>query len=406
MNYIVGLDVGSHAVKAAVAERRRDGSLHIMKLIKMPCAGMRRGVVDDVAEVTRSLNAILAEVKKVAPRAVKNIYLSFGSKDVRMRPSRGMVIVSRADSEIHQDDVDRVNEAASAVSLKDNRTVLHALTQEYIVDGVDDIRNPIGMTGNKLEANGILIDAFEPSVKSVAKCVEIAGGTVSGVILSTLATSQAVLSKNQKELGVIMVEIGAGTTGVAVYEEGKLLQTAVMPVGSAHITNDLAIGMKSEVGVAETVKLTFGAALPKAIPARESIELQKISAEAEGAVARRFVAEIIEARLAELFEFIDGELKRINRSAKLPGGVVLTGGGAKLPSLVDLAKRELRLSAHVGIADGTRFALGGSDLAGQMEDPEFACALGLLLVASEKTEEPSQPARGGFFKRIVKYFLP
>lgn len=407
MTYITGLDIGSQTIKAAIAEIKKDGTLSVAKLIKMPSQGMRKGMVDDIAEVTRSVNQVLGDIKKFAPRAVKNIYLSFGTHDIKVRQSRGMVIVSRADSEIHQGDVDRAIEASHAVNLPANRQVLHTLIGEFIVDGVGDIRDPVAMIGNKLEVNSAIIDAFAPAVKNLTKCVEIAGGHVGGVVLSPLASSRSVLSKNQKELGVVLVEIGAGKTSLSVYEDTKLLHTAIVPVGSSHVTNDLAIGMKSEIPVAETVKLSFGIALPKEVATRELVDLAKINAEARGTVPRRFVAEIIEARLAEMLEFVDEELKKVGKSAKLPAGVVFVGGGAKMPSLVDLAKRELRLSAQIGVPDASFFDLKSGELAAQMEDPEFACALGLLLIGSDGNNEKNpQPSKGGFFRKLVRYFIP
>lgn len=408
-NYITGLDVGTHSIKAAVAEIKRDGKLNLIKLFKMPSSGIRRGIVDDIAEATKAINQALGEIKKVSPKAIKNIYIGFGGSDVKVRFSRGMVIVSRADSEIHQDDVDRAVDASAAVNLPANRMTLHSLISEYIVDGVGEIKDPIGMIGNKLEVNSVIIDAFSPAVKNLMKCVEIAGGKIAGVILAPIASSRSVLSKNQKDLGVVLIDIGAGKTGVSVYEEGKLLHAAIFPVGSSNITNDLAIGVKSDISAAEILKLTFGSALTREVPAREMIDLKKISASANGLVSRRLTAEIIELRLAEILEFVDNELKKIGKNGKLPAGIVLVGGGAKMPSLVDLTRRELRLAAQVGSADASLVNSKGAEPSSQIEDPEFACVLGLLFAASDNNLSDfsgADPLKIGFFKKIIKYFIP
>lgn len=406
-NFIVGLDIGSQNIKTAVAEIKKDGKPSLIKVFKLPSAGIRKGIVDDVAEATRSINQALAEVKKIAKNAVKNIYLGVGSHDVKIQSSRGIVAVSRADYEIYRDDVDRVVEASRAVNLPSNRMVLHALTQEFIVDGVGDIKDPIGMVGNRLEVSSLIIDAFAPTINNLTRCVEIAGGGVSGLIFGPLASARAILSKNQKDLGTVLVDIGFGKTTMSVYEENKLLQAAVFPCGSGNVTNDLAIGLKSSILVAEMIKFSFGSALAKEVSSREMIDLKKIDAVSRGTVSRRFISEIIEVRLAEIMEFVNNELKRIGRGAKLPAGAVLVGGGAKIPAVVDLAKQELRLAAQVGIPDVSAFNISSNALSSQLEDPEFACVIGLVSLGLDKMNESAVNFKGrGFLRNLLRYFIP
>ena len=216
------------------------------------------------------------------------------------------------------------------------------------------------------------------------------------------------MSKSQKELGVVLVEIGFGRTGLSVYEENKLLHTAIFPVGSGNITNDLAIGLKTAIATAETVKLSFGAAIAKEVSRRDVIELSKIDPKAKGIVTRKFVSEIIEVRLAEIFDFVNNELKRISRHAKLPGGVVIAGGGAKLPGIAELARQELRLPSQIGIPDVSGLEILNSELALQLEDPEYACALGLLMWGGDKLSESriSSNSVKGFLKNLFSNFLP
>ena len=407
MSYIVGLDIGSQNIKAAVAELRKDGKSYLIRVFKSPSEGIRKGTIAEVGEATRSISHVLSEVKKISKGAIKNIYLGVGSHDSKVLFSKGVAAVSRANSEIYKDDVDRVIEASRAIKDINNRIMLHLITQEFIVDGVGDIRDPIGMIGNRLEVNSLIIDAFEPAIKNITRCVEIAGGDVAGLIFSPLASSRSVLTKNQKELGVVLIDIGFGKTSISVYEENKLLHTAIFPVGSGNVTNDLAIGVKSSIVAAEMIKFSFGSALAKEVPSREMIDFKKIDPAARGTVSRRFIAEIIEMRLAEIFEFVDNELKRIGRSRKLPAGAVLVGAGAKIPAIVDLAKQELGLSVQIGVPDVSGFNLG-AELSAQIEDPEFACVVGLVGMGLDKTEMPAGQSLlpRNFFRNLFKYFMP
>jgi len=408
-NYITGLDIGSNSIKATVAEVKSDGQLSLVKVLKTPSGGMRKGRIDDLSELTRALNIMFSEIKKISKVALKNIYMNIGDHDIHTQSSRGIVAVSRADYEIHQDDVDRAVQASRAIDLKSNRMILHAITREYIVDRVGDIRDPLGMVGNRLEVNSLIISAFSPAVKNLTKCVEMAGGIVSGLIFSPLASARSVLSKNQKELGVALVDIGFNTTNMCVYEENKLAHASVFPIGSGHITNDLAIGLKTSVDAAEAVKLTFGSASSKGISGREQIDLKKIDSNVKKNVSRRFISDIIEVRLAEIFEFVNNELKLINKAGQLPVGVVFVGGGSKLPGLVDLAKEELELPAQIGIPDTSALNMPSGEMSLQLEDPEFVCSTGLLLEGKKRmfdTDSGPVSGFGDWIKRLFKSLMP
>lgn len=408
-NYIVGLDIGSQCIKAVVGEVKKGGKVSLVQILKMPMAGLRRGMVDDIPEATRAVNQVLGEIKKISKNAVKNIYVSIGSPDFKVQSGMGMVAVSRADSEIYQDDIDRAVESSQAIKLPLNRMIVHSLINEFIVDSISGIRDPLGMVGNRLEVSSLLIDAFAPAIKNITKCVESAGGGISGLIFSPLAASRAILTKNQKELGVVLVDIGFGKTGISVYEEGKFLHSAVFPVGAGNVTNDLAIGLKTSTVAAENIKLSLGLALAKETPSREQVDLSKFDPATKGTVARRYIAEIIEARLAEVFEFINNELKCISKSARLPAGAVLVGGGSKLPAIVDLARQELRLSAQVAVPDVSELDINNPELMTFSEDPEFAVAFGLLLSGMDQSKDPKSRISGGmgdWFKRIFSAFTP
>ena len=224
-----------------------------------------------------------------------------GSSHVRVQSSVGVVAVSRADYEIYRDDMERAVASSQAVSLPPNRMILHALVRAFVVDSIRNVQDPLGMTGNRLEVSSLLIDDFAPSVKNLTRCVEMLGGGLGGLILSPLAAARSVLTKNQEELGVVLVDIGFGKTGMSVYEEGKLLHTAVFPMGGGNLTNDLAIGLKVPVETAEILKASFGSARAKEVGAREAVELAKVNPRLKESVSRRLIAEIIEERLSGNF---------------------------------------------------------------------------------------------------------
>ncbi|MBI3045922.1 MAG: cell division protein FtsA [Candidatus Harrisonbacteria bacterium] len=405
--YITGLDVGTNSLKAVIGEIKNDGQLAVIKILKTASGGMRKGSIDDLAEMTRALNIMFSEIKKVSRNAIGNIFVNVGGTDIHVQSSKGIVAVSRVDYEIQPEDVDRAVQASQAVNLSSpNRMVLHAITKEFVVDGVGDIRDPLGMVGNRLEVNSLIIDAFSPSVKNVTKCLEMAGASIGGLIFSPLAASRAVLSKNQKELGVALVDIGFGTTSLCVYEENKLVHAAVFPVGSGNITNDLAIGLKTSVEAAEAVKLTFGSASTRGISGRENVDLKKIDSHARHNVSRRFIADIIAVRLAEIFEFVNNEFKLIGRAGKLPVGVVLVGGGAKISGLVDLAKEELDLPAQIGIPDLTSLDMPSGEVSLQAEDPEFVSAIGLALWGRDRTFTEGGGSSLNWLKELFKNLLP
>lgn len=407
-NIIVGLDIGSRTIKAVIGEAKRGHPLTLLNAFKMPSLGIRKGVVDDVSGVTQALAPVMGEIKRLSKNARANIFLGVGSTDIKVQSSIGVVAVSRADNEIYQDDVNRAIQSAQAVNLPANRMVLHAIVKEYIVDGVKDIRDPIEMVGSRLEVSSLIVDAFAPAVKNLTKCVEILGGNLGGLVLTPIASGRAVLTKNQKELGVALIDIGFGKTSICIYEEGKLIHAAVLPVGSGNVTNDLAIGLKISVEAAETIKLSFGSAITREVSMRDTIDLLKVDPRSKGIVSKKYIAEIIEVRLAEVLEFVNNELKYLSKAGRLPAGVVLAGGGVKIPGIVDLVKQELKLPAQIGIPEFAEIDISDTHIAQKLEDPEFTSALGLMLTGYDKFSEgtASSFSRQGFLKKILKYFAP
>lgn len=405
---ITALDIGTSRIKVLIAEEKRDGRLALVKILKPPSAGLRKGAIVDQDDAVRAVGDALAKIRAFSKSAAKQVYINIGGADIKSQPSRGIVAVSRPNSEIFQDDVDRVVHAAQSINLASNRSVIHSDNRQFIVDSVGDIVDPIGMIGSRLEVDALVIEAFTPSINLLTKCVKMSGAKIGGMIFNPLAASRAVLSKNQKELGVMLLDIGGGSTTLSVYEENKLLHTAALPVGANNITNDIAIGLKISIEAAEAIKLSFGHALAREVSSKDGIDLKKLDPGAKSIIARRYLSEIIEVRLAELFEFADGELKKVSKNRQLPAGVVLTGGGAKLPGIADLAKQELKLPAQIGIPDPRMFEIGSPDMAEDFEDPELAVVAGLVLWGKDLTYKGG----GGSvlnklpFGNFIRYFMP
>jgi len=429
---ITALDFGTSQIKVLVAEAKRDGQLSLLGVFKLPSAGLRKGEIATFEEAIQSLKRAVDEIKQISKSSLKNIFINVGGSNVKFQNSRGIVAVSRADSEIYPEDIERVIKASQAINLGPNRMIIHTITREFIVDGIGDIYDPLGMIGNRLEVNSLIIDAFKPAVNNLIKAIEAVGGRVGGLIYAPLASARSVSTKAQRELGIVVIDIGFGTTSMAVYEENKLLSVNVFPVGSSNITNDLAIGLRCSIKTAETIKLSFGSALAKEISNKEKVELHQIDETLKSIVNRRFISEIIEIRLAEIFEFVNNELKLIGKSGQLPAGVVLTGGGAKIPGILELAKQELKLPIQIGIPElpgiefinddfrtkidpHTRTTINAegaknnqSSFGVGVEDLEFSVANGLLLWGLDQTlkETGWTISKKGWLGKIFRHFLP
>jgi len=402
---ILGLDIGSETIKAVVAETTPGGKILLKAGFRRPSRGMRKGVVVDMENATSAVLGLLEKVREISKSALKNIYLRVGGSDVRVQSSRGITAVSRANSEIYKDDIDRVREASQALNLPPNREILHTIIREYIVDGVGDIQDPLGMVGARLEVLSLIIDAFQPTIRNLSKCVELAGGSISGLVFGPLASASTLLTNNQKELGSASIDIGYGTTGIAVYEENKLLHTRVFPVGAGHITNDLAIALKIPVEVAEKVKLSYGYASSRGTSSKDKIDLQKIDSKVKGAPTRKFISEIIESRLSEICDLINSDLRSIEKEKHLPAGIVVTGGGAKLPGVAELFKDELKLATQIGYPKENIFETESQAMLEFLESPEYALVLGLIL-SSQQVQHRRISVNGSKITKIIKNLMP
>lgn len=370
--YVAGIDLGSSMVRVVVVKHDREAAqLLLMGLGESPMEGMQKGVITDVEEAVASLSRALDGAERMSGVPIERAFVSINGVHISSQSSRGVIAVSRADGEITADDMVRVVNAAQAISLPNNREVLHVLPQDYVVDGQERIHDPVGMTGVRLEVDAHMVEGSAPFIKNVAKVVNQAGVHIDDFVFSPLAAA-AVLSKRQRELGVAVVDLGAGTTSLAVYEENVLLSTAVLPLGASHITNDVAIGLRASIDIAEEIKKQHGTALPDTVKQSERIMTASEESSEEESVSRHEVSTIIRARLDEIFGLVDRELKNINRSGLLPAGVVLTGGGAELAGVVEVAKKKLKLPARIGLPEG----FGG--ISERVQGPAYAVVLGLI----------------------------
>lgn len=405
---ICGLDVGTSNIRAVVAQLvSGQEKPQIIGIGSVSSFGLRKGVVVDIEETAKGIREAIGEAERASDVSIRYVFVNIGGHHISCRASKGVVAVSRADGEISREDTDRAIKAAKAISIPQNRELIHTICRSFTVDEEKNIKDPVGMSGVRLESDVLMIEGATPYMKNLTKSLNEAEVEVADIAFSPLVASKAVLTKRQKELGVLVLDLGGGTSGLTVFEEGDIIHTCALPVGGGHITNDIAIGLRTSVEVAERVKLEYGFALPEEINKKEVIDLTKLEGE-EGVVSRRYIAEIINARLVEIFDLANRELKKIGRQGLLPAGLVLVGGGAKMPGIVDLAKEELKLPAQIG------FPAGVDGIVNQIDDPSFAAAVGLALWGVNEQEKiPDRSFAfselGGIFGKLQKWlkaFMP
>ncbi len=382
-HYIVGVDVGTNSVRVVQAKvdlsrtaaesGQQSGGLSVIGASEVPSLGLRRGVIVDIEEAVSSISSALEKVERMTGVPVSVANVSISGNHISSLSSHGVIAISRADGEITENDIVRCVDASQAISIPQNKEVIHVFPKTFSLDGQTGIKDPLGMSGIRLEVDTIIVQAGLPFVRNLNRAVLQAGLEVDELILAPCAAAESVLNKRQKDLGVCLVDLGAGTTSMAVYEEGDLLHTTVLPIGQMHITNDIAIGLRCSIETAEKVKLHFGHANPKAVDRDEEIDLSKFDSSEEQSTARGYLVEIIEARLEEIFNMVNNELKKIHRDGKLPSGVVLTGGGSKLEGVVEFSKKYLRLPSVLGMPQNA------SAIIDRVNDPSFATAVGLVM---------------------------
>lgn len=375
---ITGLDIGSTAIRIVVGQQsKNDDKLKIIGAIESPAQGISKGVVVSVEDAVSSISSALERVERMVGQPIEHAWVGISGSHIIAQESKGVVAVSKTDGEIRQEDVERVIEAARAVATPPNYEILHVIPKNFTVDSQTGIKDPIGMTGIRLEVETQIIQGLTSQIKNLTKCIYRTGLDIDDLVLSVLATSESVLTNRQKELGVIVINLGGSTTSMAVFEENDVLHTAVLPIGSEYITNDIAIGLRISIDTAEKIKVREGSCLPKDFRRQEEVKYVDVGGTEDSSFSKKKVAEIIEARAEEIMERVDKELKLIGKSGMLPAGVVITGSGAKLPGMVEVAKKSLRLPASLGYPQELVSNLD------KVSDVSFSTAVGLVLWGSQ-----------------------
>ena len=373
---VAGLDIGSSAIRMVVGQRLPEQKLNIIAAAEVPAEGITKGTVVSIEDAVASIARCLEKTQKIAGASVTSAWVGISGSHIISQESKGVIAISRSDGEVTEEDVERAIEAARTVATPSNYEILHVIPKSFTIDGQSNIKDPVGMTGIRLEVDAQIIQGLTSQIKNLTKCVYRTGLDIDDLVLSILASSEAVLTNRQRDLGVVLINIGAATTSVIVFEEGDVIHSTVIPIGSDHVTSDIAIGLRISIDTAEQVKLQFGTALPKDITKKDEVnigEFDSTISEEEAVVSKKYLSEIIEARVEEIFEKVDSELKKVDRSGSLPAGVVLIGGGAKLPGVVDIAKRKLRLPACLGFAQNITSAID------KVQDLSFLTAVGLVV---------------------------
>lgn len=389
---ITALDIGTAKIKVLGAIKKGK-DLEIAFKEEERSEGVRKGVIFSPEQVTEILKKIFLKIKRETGQKPDSVFVNINGAHLFSLSSRGVVAVSRADQKISEEDTQRVLQAAQTLSLSLNKEILSTIPREFIVDGESGIKDPVGLRGIKLEAEVLVLGGFSPYIKNLEKAVLNSDLQIEDIIPSPIASAKSCLTKRQKELGTILIDIGAATTGLAIFADGDLIHLTILPLGSAEITNKIAINLKTDVDIAERIKIEYGTCLFRGKDKRERID---IGEEEPLIFSHRSLSKVIDRGISEIFSGVKKELKKFS-GKNFPGGIVLTGGGSKIPKILSLAKKEFKLPIKLGRPKG----ISGID------DPSFSVVCGLVL---EGAEEEKIPEFGegiiSKIKRFFKIFLP
>jgi cell division protein FtsA len=400
-NVIVGLDIGTSKVVALVGEITADGSIEVIGLGSQPSRGLKKGVVVNIESTVQSIQRAVEEAELMADCEINAVYAGIAGSHVRSLNSHGVVAIR--DREVTHGDVEHVIEAAKAVAIPADQRILHVLPQEFIIDGQEGIRDPIGMSGVRLEAKVHIVTGADSAAQNIIKCVQRCGLVVEDVVLEQLASSFAVLTDDEKELGVCLVDVGGGTTDIAVFGNGAIRHTAVIPIAGDQVTNDIAVSMRTPTQYAEDIKIRYACALSQLANPDESIEVPSVGDRPARRLARQTLAEIVEPRYEELFNLIREELRRSGFEEMIAAGIVLTGGSARMEGAIELAEEIFHVPVRLGLPGQVK---GLSDV---VRNPIYSTGVGLLLYARDNSAPASRSAAlggnvAGVFDRMRSWF--
>jgi cell division protein FtsA len=400
---IVGIDVGTTKICTLVGETHEDGQLRIIGVGVAPSRGLRKGVVVNVHEATEAIRTSVQKAERISGYEVARAYVSVGGGHITAINSRGVVGISRGARGISEYDIERALDAARAIAIPHNREIIHTIPRGYVVDGQEGVKDPIGMQGIRLEVEAHIVTGASTSVSNLVKCVRDAGVHIDDLILQPLASGEAVLTESEREMGVVLADVGGGTTDIGIFIEGSIWHTLVLQTGGEHLTRDVAVGLRTPFSTAEELKIKYGHAIPASLPTDEVIEVTSFGDGAREAISRMRLAEVLEARAEEILTLILREVKRSGYDGLLAAGLVLCGGSAELAGFKDLAGKVLQLPVRVGIPHDLQ---GLTDV---LESPAYATAVGLLLwgkhhaPAGEPEPGPRRPP-SIFWQRVRDWF--
>ena len=399
---VVGLDVGTSKIVAIVGELAADGTIEVVGVGMHPSRGLKKGVVVNIESTVRSIQRAVEEAELMAGCEIHSVYAGIAGSHIRSLNSHGIVAIR--DKEVMPADVDRVIDAARAVAIPADQKILHVIPQEFIIDQQDGIREPVGMSGVRLEARVHIVTGAVSAAQNIEKCVRRCDLTVDDIVLEQLASSYSVLTEDEKDLGVCLVDIGGGTTDIAIFCEGGLRHTAVIPIAGDQVTNDIAIALRTPTKSAEEIKLRYACALPQLTSSEETIEVPSVGERAPRRLGRQTLAEVIEPRYAELYALIQSEIRRSGFEDMIAAGIVLTGGASKMEGAAELAEEIFHMPVRLGAP------IGVSGLAEVVRNPIHATGVGLLIYAREALTEgrtSESPKAMGFkdmFQRMRRWF--
>ena len=376
---IVGLDIGTSKVVAIVGEVQDDGELEVIGFGSQPSRGLKRGVVVNIEATVNSIQRAVEEAELMAGCEIQSVYTGIAGSHIRSLNSHGIVAIR--DREVGRSDVERVIDAARAVAIPADQRILHVLPQEFIIDGQEGIHDPIGMSGVRLEARVHMVTGAASAAQNIVKCVQRCGLEVEDIVLEQLASSHAVLTDDEKELGAALVDIGGGTTDIAVFHDGAIKHTAVIPIAGDQVTNDIAISLRTPTQYAEEIKIKYACALSQLANSDETIEVPSVGDRPPRRLARQTLGEVVEPRYEELFTLIGNELRRSGFEEMIAAGIVITGGSAKMEGAVELAEEVFHMPVRLGLPQYVR------GLGEVVRNPIHATGVGILLYARNKGEQ-------------------
>lgn len=391
-NLSVSLDMGTSKTAVVVAELGDDGHVRVVGHGEAPSRGIKKGVVVNMEATTKSIEQAVKEANDMASCSVQSVYASVTGSHLRSQNSQGIVPVAKPHREVTAKDVAHVIQSASALAISADQQILHVLPQEYILDDQDGISEPVGMTGVRLEARVHMVTASKSATQNLHKCISHCGLTANRLVLQSLAAAHAVLNEDERELGVVLLDIGGGTTDIAVFQHGSLRHSAVIPLGGDHITNDIAVAMRAPFQSAEAIKVEHGCAVPELIEGEDTVQVRDVGDRPSRMVSRHMLTEVVRARVDEIFRLALRKVREGGFDHPLPaGGVVLTGGSAQLPGICLLAEEIFERPARVGLP------LNVSGLEEISKSPAYATAVGLLRFGKQAGPSSPNPGSGTSF---------